>query len=79
MVSRRLLITGVLLIASMSQVGCWCCHKRNAFRVQNSCCTPAPKSCGCGPITSYRRPNGMLDPMVEPPMSVPPGIMQQAR
>ncbi len=79
MVSRHIVITGLLLISALSQIGCCSCHRRNAFRVQNSCCTPAAKSCGCDPVTSYRRPNGMVDPMTEPPMGAPAGLMQQAR
>jgi hypothetical protein len=77
MVSRRILISSVLLISALSQVGC-CCHKRNAFRVQNSCCAPAPTSCGCEPVTSYRPANSFVEPMPAQSMNSPPVFMQQA-
>jgi hypothetical protein len=77
MVSRRLLMTGVLLVSVLSQTGC-CCHRRHVFRVQNSCCTPARQS-ACGePVNSYyRRPT--IEPMPAPPLAGPGVIMQQAR
>jgi hypothetical protein len=80
MVSCRILISVALLICAMSEIGCCSCHRRNIFRVQNSpCCTPAPKSACCEPVTSYRRANGVVQPIPEPPMAMAPAYMQQAR
>ena len=76
MVSRRVAISCVLLISMLSQTGC-SCRRRNAFRVQNSCCTPAPRSSCCEPATSYKRFDGSLEPMPAPVMSAPPTMIQQ--
>lgn len=80
MVSRRILLFGILLISIMCQTGC-CCHRRHVFRVQNSaCCTPAPRAACCEPANSYYRGPAMpIQAMPAPPLAAPNVIMQQAR
>ncbi len=76
MVSRRMFVSIALLSLTFLQTGC-CCHRHRVFRVQNSCCcTPAPRTACCETTSGYRRIGGGLEPIAEPPMSMPPAMIQ---